>query len=285
MIGPARVAAYDILTSVSAGRADLPSAIASARSGLHDERDRALAAEIATGVQRWRAALDHVIAHFSKRPIARLDDEVVEILRLSAYQLLHLTRVPAAAVVDDAVNLAKRAGKTSASGFVNAVLRAVSRARTALPLPVRPADPHDRDAALQYLSITLSHPRWLVERWYDRIGFDATEQWLRFNNIAAPLTLRANRLRITPADLRDEAENRRRHRVVRCLCSRRADRARRPSIARPWRGTRAGSSCRTKPRSSSRCWPATIPDAACSTPARRPAARRRRWLPRWGRTI
>jgi 16S rRNA (cytosine967-C5)-methyltransferase len=201
MIGPARVAAYDILTSVSAGRADLPSAIASFRNGLRDERDRALAAEIATGVQRWRAALDHLIVHFSKRAIARLDDEVVEILRLSAYQILHLTRVPAAAVVDDAVNLAKRAGKTSASGFVNAVLRGISRARTALPLPVRPADPHDREAALQYLSITLSHPRWLVERWHDRIGFDATEQWLRFNNTAAPLTLRANRLRITPADL------------------------------------------------------------------------------------
>ncbi|HWF83624.1 MAG TPA: 16S rRNA (cytosine(967)-C(5))-methyltransferase RsmB [Vicinamibacterales bacterium] len=201
MIGPARVAAYDILTSVSAGRADLPSAIAASRSGLHDERDRALVAEIATGVQRWRAALDHVIVYFSKRPIARLDDEIVEILRLSAYQLLHLTRVPAAAVVDDAVNLAKRAGKTSASGLVNAVLRAISRARTALPLPVRPADPLDREAALQYLSITLSHPRWLAERWYDRIGFDATEQWLRFNNTAAPLTLRANRLRVTPADL------------------------------------------------------------------------------------
>jgi 16S rRNA (cytosine967-C5)-methyltransferase len=203
MIGPARIAVYDMLMAVSAGRADLPSAIAAARAGLHDDRDRALAAEIAAGVQRWRGALDHLIVQFSKRSIARLDVEIVEILRLSAYQLLYLTRVPAAAVVDDAVNLAKRAGKTSASGLVNAVLRAISRARMALPLPPRPADPIDREAALQYLSITLSHPRWLVERWYDRAGFDATERWLQFDNAAAPLTLRANRLRVTPAELVD----------------------------------------------------------------------------------
>ena len=120
MIGPARIAAYDILCRVSAGKADLPTAIAYTRSGLHDERDRALAAEVATGVQRWRASLDHLIVHFSKRAIERLDPEIVEILRLSAYQLIHLTRVPAAAIVDDAVNLTKRAGKTSASGLVNA---------------------------------------------------------------------------------------------------------------------------------------------------------------------
>jgi len=198
MIGPARVAAYDILCAVSAGRADLPTAIAFTRGGLHDERDRALASEIAAGVQRWRAALDHLIVHFSKRTIARLDPEIVDILRLSAYQLLYLTRVPAAAVVDDAVNLTRRAGKTSASGFVNAVLRAISRARHALPLPPRPVDPADRDSVLAYFSITLSHPRWLVERWHDRFGFEATERWLQFDNAPAPLTLRANRLRTTP---------------------------------------------------------------------------------------
>jgi 16S rRNA (cytosine967-C5)-methyltransferase len=200
VISPARVAAYDILLAVSGGRADLPTAIAHARSKLKDERDRALASEIATGVQRWRAALDHVIAQVSKRSLDRLDAEIVEILRLSAYQLLHLSRVPAAAVVDDAVNLAGRVGKRSASGLVNAVLRSISRARAALPLPPRPADPaapEHRNATIDYLAITLSHPRWLVERWLDRFGFDATEQWLRFNNAPAPLTLRANRLRVT----------------------------------------------------------------------------------------
>ena len=202
MIAPARIAAYEILKAVSSGRSDLPTAIASARDGLRDDRDRALAAEIATGVQRWRAALDHLIAALSKRAVNRLDSEIVDILRLSGYQLLHLSRVPASAVVDDAVKLARRAGKQSAAGFVNAVLRALSRHRNDLPLPARPpSSSATRDAILDYLSITLSHPRWLVARWLDRWGFETTEAWLRFNNTPASLTLRANRLRATPEEV------------------------------------------------------------------------------------
>src|SRR6185503_3637402 len=201
MIAPARVAAYDALVAVSAGGADLPSAIAFARAHLHDERDRALMSDIVTGVQRWRAALDHVITAFSKRSLDRLDPEVTEILRLSAYQLLHLSRVPASAIVDDAVNLTGRAGKRSASGFVNAVLRTISRRRDSLPLPPRPHDPADRAAVLDYLSVTLSHPRWLAARWFDRLGFDAAEAWMQFNNTPGSITLRANRFRITPQEL------------------------------------------------------------------------------------
>ena len=197
MIAPARVAAYEILCAISAGNADLPTAIAFARGNLNDERDRALAAEIASGVQRRRAALDHLIVQFSKRAIDRLDPEIVAILRLSAYQLLHLTRVPAAAVVDDAVDLTKRAGKRSASGFVNAVLRAISRRRATLPLPPRPSDPADRESALDYLSVTLSHPRWLADRWYERLGLDTAEAWMQFNNTPGSVTLRANRLQTT----------------------------------------------------------------------------------------
>ena len=203
MIAPARVAAYRILSAVSAGRADLPDALDATRASLHDERDKALAAEVAIGVQRWRAALDYLIVHYSHRPLERLDREVVEILRLSVYQLLHLTRVPASAVVDDAVELAKWAGKRSASGLVNAVLRSILRNRLTLPWPRRPEDPDREVDALEYLSVTLSHPLWLVSRWYRRYGFDAVERWLRFNNDPAPLTLRANRLRNTPDELRD----------------------------------------------------------------------------------
>jgi len=201
MIAPARVAAYQALLAVSNGRSDLPSAIEHARATLRDERDQALAADIATGVQRWRGAFDHLIVQFSKRSLDRLDPEIVEILRLSLYQLLHLTRVPAAAIVDDAVKMAGKAGKRSAAGLVNAVLRTASRRRGSLPLPPRPTDTTDREALLDYLSITLSHPRWLVERWLARFGFESTEKWLRFNNTPAPLTLRANTLVITAADL------------------------------------------------------------------------------------
>ena len=201
MISPARVAAYNILRRLSDGRSDLPAAVAAVRDALKDERDRGLATDIATGTMRWRATVDHLIAHYAKRPIAKLDSEVVDILRLSLYQLLHLTRVPASAVVDDAVDLTKRAGKKSASGFVNAVLRNVSRNRRALPLPPRPDDESNRTAAIDYLSLTLSHPRWLAERWLDRVGLARAEAWMLFNNEPAPLTIRSNPLRTTRDEL------------------------------------------------------------------------------------
>jgi 16S rRNA (cytosine967-C5)-methyltransferase len=103
VIAPARVAAYDTVLAVAAGRADLPSALARARTKLPDERDRALAGEIAAGTCRWQGAFDHVIEAFSGRPSARLDPEILAILRISMFQLLHLDRVPPR-VVDDAVS-------------------------------------------------------------------------------------------------------------------------------------------------------------------------------------
>jgi 16S rRNA (cytosine967-C5)-methyltransferase len=197
MIAPARLAAYDVLRAVTAGRSDLPAALARVRTRLPDERDRSLAVEIATGTLRWQGAFDAVIAAFAKRPIAKLDAEVLDILRMTAFQLLHLDRIPASAAVNDAVALAGKVGKKSASGLVNAVLRRISRERNNLPLPSRPPGTFSRAEALAYLSTTLSHPEWLVARWLDRHGFDAAEAWALFDNGPAALTLRVNTLRVS----------------------------------------------------------------------------------------
>jgi 16S rRNA (cytosine967-C5)-methyltransferase len=195
MIAPARVAAFTALRDVNAGRADLPAALAAVRPTLQDERDRALATDLVTGTLRWQRQLDYLIEHFAKRPISKLDFEVLQILRLGAYQLLHLDRVPAAAAVNDAVAMTRRARKTSAAGLVNAVLRGLSRNTHRLPLPLRPPD----GDPLPYLEVSLSHPGWLADRWLTRYGFDATETWEQFNNAPAPLTIRVNRLK-TDAD-------------------------------------------------------------------------------------
>jgi 16S rRNA (cytosine967-C5)-methyltransferase len=196
MIAPARSAAYQALRAVAEGRADLPTALARSRQHLRDERDRALAVEIVTGTTRWQRTLDHLIEHFAKRSAARVDPEILVILRLSLYQVLHLSRVPASAVVDDAVDLARAARKPSAAGFVNAVLRNTLRQRHRLPLPARPDDAQDRARALAYLGLTHSHPEWLIARWLHRYGFDATERWVQFNNQTPSLTVRANTLRV-----------------------------------------------------------------------------------------
>ena len=201
MIAPARSAALNALRGIAARRVDLPAALVQARARLTDDRDRGLATDIVTGTLRWQRSLDHLIEHFADRPVSKLDADVLLIVRLSLYQLLHLDRVPASAVVDDAVDLTRNARKQSATGFVNAVLRSTLRNRHRLPLPPRPDESGDQESAAAYLGITHSHPDWLVRRWLRRYGFDNTERWVRFNNDPAPLTIRANTLRLTREQL------------------------------------------------------------------------------------
>jgi 16S rRNA (cytosine967-C5)-methyltransferase len=199
MIAPARRVALEALASVAAGH-ELPDALARSRDRLPDERDRALAAAIVIGTLRWRARLDHHLAQAAARPLERLDPVVLEILRLSLFQLLFLERVPASAVVDDAVSMARRAGKSSAGGFVNAVLRALSRARGSLVVPAAPlaiASAEDRARAIEALHVGGSHPRWLVARWIDRLGIEAASAWVAFDNAEPLMTLRVNRRRHT----------------------------------------------------------------------------------------
>lgn len=203
MIAPARWAAFEALTAI-AGGADMADTLARTREGLRDDRDRALAAAIVIGTLRWQARLDYLLAEGSARPLSSLDPAVLHILRLSLFQLLFLARVPASAVVDDAVSMARRARKSSAGGFVNGVLRGLSRRRKRLALPQMPAEATaapNRALAARALAVTESHPAWLVERWIDRLGLDAARQWLGFDNVEAPLTLRANLRRQSVAAL------------------------------------------------------------------------------------
>jgi len=197
---PARLAAYRVLRAVSAGD-DLPRALARVRNNLTDDRDRALVTEITSGVLRWQASLDHLIARTAGRPTGRLDAEVLTVLRVGTYQLRHLERVPTAAAVNESVTLVRRIGKTSAAGLVNAVLRRIATTEPGEHLPPEPGPTATREVRLDYLSVTCSHPRWLVERWLDRLGFSRTLDWVRFNNRPPAMTLRANRLRITRSDL------------------------------------------------------------------------------------
>lgn len=200
MTAPARVAAYQALSAIDDHALDLPTAIAEGRRRLSDPRDKALAAEIVHGTLRWRRALDALIAKAATTGRLPADGRVLTILRLSLYQILHLDRVPASAVVDDAVDLARLAQRAPAAGFVNALLRSLLRQRHRLALPPRPQPGGDREAALAYLGVTHSHPDWLAGRWLDRYGLDAAEAWVRFNNATPAVTLRVNALRATRAE-------------------------------------------------------------------------------------
>ena len=190
MIAPARRAAVDALALIDEGDLDLGGAVARTRATLDDERDRALLLELVAGTLRMRNAIDYQLRERVSRPLEKLDAAVLRILRLSAFQLLYQSRLPAAAVINDAVHLTRRAGKSSAAGLTNASLRALSRNRHRLTWPAR-------DHVVDYLSIVHSHPRWLVERWIARHGQQHTETWLEFNNQPAPMCLAVNRTMTT----------------------------------------------------------------------------------------
>ena len=143
MIAPARVAAFRTLQAVENGDAQPATLLAREHRNLTDPRDRALATDIVIGTLRWQRALDASIVTVADRRLDAIDRDILVILRLSLYQLLHLDRVPASAIVDDAVSLARGARGQRATGFVNAVMRTLSRTRDALGLPPHPG----RDAA------------------------------------------------------------------------------------------------------------------------------------------
>jgi 16S rRNA (cytosine967-C5)-methyltransferase len=152
------------------------------------EGDRRLAREIAFGVLRNRSALDHMIASRTdgrpQRPVLR------GILQMGVYQLLFLDRVPDHAVVNEAVVLARLRGFSAQSGFVNAVLRGITREKDACRQALHAL--RTQNAALGW-----SHPNWLVERWAGVLSESDLQRLLAWNNAAPATIARVNRLRTT----------------------------------------------------------------------------------------
>jgi 16S rRNA (cytosine967-C5)-methyltransferase len=178
-----RRAALSILGQVRAGK---PFDIALAReAGSLGEPDRRLAHELAAGVLRQRSTLDARLAPLVPRGWARVAPDLQDILRLGAYQLTSLERVPAHAAVDTSVSLAKASGGARAAGFVNAVLRQLTRA------DARVVFQGARDAAS--LAAEYSHPVWLVRRWVEQFGLEGTERLLSWNNTRPRLVIQAAR--------------------------------------------------------------------------------------------
>jgi len=154
------------------------------------KRDRALATELVYGSLRRRNALDWVLGKISRRPLTELEPRLLWILRLGAYQLLYLDRVPPHAAVDEAVRLTAALRRPGVGGFVNAVLRNLARRLAAGSLRL----PQPEEGLEIYLTVTESHPEWLVRLWLDELGPVETERICRLDNEPAPTSIRANRL-------------------------------------------------------------------------------------------
>jgi 16S rRNA (cytosine967-C5)-methyltransferase len=156
-----------------------------ARSGLR-ATDRAFATELVYGTLRWRGRLDHALAHFLDRDLEKLEPLVATALRLGAYQILFVERVPSSAAVDESVRCLRAAGAERATGLVNAVLRRVAAEPDQPPLPSLEEDP------VGHLTCALSLPAWLAERWHDQFGAEEAAALARACNQVPPLTIRAN---------------------------------------------------------------------------------------------
>jgi 16S rRNA (cytosine967-C5)-methyltransferase len=126
--------------------------------------DRNLTTALVMGVLRWQIALDARLRGMLQRPEQRLAEPVAIALRLGAFQLLHLDRIPAHAALSESVELCRAAGEPHATGMVNAVLRKLAAAQKP---GVRI---HESVAAF---AERLGHPRWMVERWVEAYGRDA----------------------------------------------------------------------------------------------------------------
>src|SRR5947209_4311323 len=152
-VAAARAAAFGALMAVERGAW---SAEALASKSVHlDSRDAGLASDIVYGVLRRQGEIDAEIEAYSKRVPEKLDPAVRIAIRMAIYQIRFLDRVPAHAAVNDSVELVRRAGKSSAGAFVNAVLR------RALREPFKAIE-------------TKSTPHWLLNRWTSQYGPDSS---------------------------------------------------------------------------------------------------------------
>jgi 16S rRNA (cytosine967-C5)-methyltransferase len=202
-VSPARAAAFDILLRVEQQDAYASELLHSSRFAKLSPQDHGLATELVMGVLRWRSLLDAEISSASSQKLEKLDIEVLIALRLAAYQLIFLERVPDRAVVNESVELVKRARKRSAAPFVNAVLRKLADktsaakagpdnqpAATLKHRPTQDRPTHDRPAqnhgageaqiaetkSEAELSHASAHPLWLVKRWTEQFGHEAAKQ-------------------------------------------------------------------------------------------------------------
>ena len=175
-VAPARFAASHVLLAVERGTAHSDDQLRSPRVETLSREDRNLTTELVMGTLRWQRVLDEEIAARLRDPGVEMHFGVIIALRLGAYQLIFLDRVPAYAAVTESVELARQADGDVAAGFVNAVLRRMTREGIAQAPGVRDA--------------VRAHPEWMVQRWLSRFGDMGTAQLCAWDQKPAPTNLR-----------------------------------------------------------------------------------------------
>jgi 16S rRNA (cytosine967-C5)-methyltransferase len=194
MIAPARLVSYQILLQIATSDTHSDELLRSPEVDRLSTPDRNLTTTLVLGTLRWQLALDARIRQLLARPEARLSAAAASALRMGAYQLGYLDRVPAHAVIHDSVELVKQGKEPGAAGMVNAVLRKIAaqgkflNAGPSTP-PVRRSDRHDT-SVVREIAAAWAHPEWMVERWVLRYGRDAAQAICQCDQEPAGLSLR-----------------------------------------------------------------------------------------------
>ncbi|MFH1313765.1 MAG: 16S rRNA (cytosine(967)-C(5))-methyltransferase RsmB [Candidatus Eisenbacteria bacterium] len=159
-----------------------------------DRRERALATQIVSGTIKWRGRLDHIVKQFSRKSRV-VSPVVLNVLRLSLYQLLFLDRVPDYGATNEGVKLVKQYGDEHQASYVNAILRRFLREKDKIEYPSLKTDP------VKHIAARYSHPAWLVSRWLKRWSVDEVISLAEANNRVPSIGLRVNTMRTTLKDL------------------------------------------------------------------------------------
>lgn len=168
----------------------------------HDQgrskQERAFISRLFTGTVKHYLTLDYVIDQFSSLPVRKMKPLIRNLLRLGVYQLIYMDSIPASAVCNEAVKLAKKRGFSNLSGFVNGNLRSIARMKDTIKYPDKEKD------LKEYLSICYSIPIWLVTMLLDQYSADQVETMLEASLREKEITIRCNLMKTTPNELKEQ---------------------------------------------------------------------------------
>jgi 16S rRNA (cytosine967-C5)-methyltransferase len=193
----AREASYNALTRYRRYGSFPEKSLDATSLDVADPRDVALAQRIVLGVLQNTALIDHYIASYSTVRLNRIEPHVLDIMRLSVYQIAFLTKVPASAAVNEGVALVKKHAGERPAPFANAVLRKIAANAASLP-------PVVKNTELERLSTQYSHPKWLVETFTERFGAQGAQELLQANNAFTPIYARVNTIKTNAREALDE---------------------------------------------------------------------------------
>lgn len=165
-----------------------------------EKKSRAFISRLTQGTIERMIELDYVLDCYSKTPVKKMKPVIRCILRSGVYQLLYMDGVPASAACNEAVRLAGKRGFSGLRGFVNGVLRAISRAREAGAIIY----PDEKKEPVRYLSVRGSIPQWLVQQWIDSYGYAAAKSMCEASLMERPTAVRVNTGKCPVQKLREE---------------------------------------------------------------------------------